>query len=59
VTRGMRRKERLPREIQGISTLKSVGTTVRPSFLVRTLLALVGAEAASVIRAFGSDVPPR
>jgi hypothetical protein len=30
----------------------------RPSFLVTTLLALVGAEAVSVIRAFGSDVPP-
>jgi hypothetical protein len=40
-------------------TLKSVGTTAGPSFLVTTLLALVGAEAASVIRAFGSDAPPR
>jgi nucleoside recognition membrane protein YjiH len=38
--------------------LKRVGTTVRPSFLVTTLLALVGAEVASIIRAFGSDVPP-
>jgi hypothetical protein len=37
----------------------SVGTTARPSFLVTTLLALVGAEAASVIRAFGSDALPR
>jgi hypothetical protein len=38
--------------------LNRVGTTVRPSFLVTTLLVLVGAEAASIIRAFGSDVPP-
>jgi hypothetical protein len=33
--------------------VKNVGTTARPSFLVTTLLALVGAEAASVIREFG------
>jgi hypothetical protein len=56
VVRG-EKKAAYEREIKGIPTLKSVGTTARPSFLVTTLVALEGAEAASVIGAFGSVRP--
>jgi hypothetical protein len=59
VTRDMREKKGWLRErnLKGTPTLKSVGTTARPSFLVTTLLALVGAEAASVFREFVSVRP--
>jgi hypothetical protein len=59
VTRGMREKKGCPRErnLRDIYTENNVGTTARPSFLDTTLLALEGAEAASVIRAFGSVHP--
>jgi hypothetical protein len=57
VTRGMRGKKAAKRNLRDIYAKKGWYHS-RPSFLVTTLLALVGAEAATVIHAFGSDVLP-